>query len=929
MAVKPTYEELKQRVKKLEQEVAMRKQAEKALRESEHKRNTHLQNTPIGAISWDLNFRAVEWNPAAEAIFGYSKAEAMGKHATELILPEDIKEMVDDIFRDLISEKGGARSTNENLTKDGSRIICDWYNTNLKDADGNVIGVASLVHDITNRKQSEEVLRTSEKEYRSTLNNLLIGVVVHANDTSILFSNPEATNILGLTYEQMSGKKTIDPSWNFVHEDLTIVKVAEYPVSIVFSTKKPLYDYVFGINRPDRDYITWVIVNAIPVFVNDSALDKVIVNFVDITALKQAETAIKKSESMQSKMVANIGDVIVIIDQDGINRYKSPNVEKLFGWKTEDVVGASTWDNVHPEDLESIQKFFGTLMHDPNAVGTTECRYKCKDGSYRWIEFTGNNLLNDPDIRGILGNYHDITDRKQAEKSLRESEVRFKALHNASFGGIAIHDKGIILECNQGLSEITGYSVTELIGMDGLLLIAEKSRSIVMNNIVTGYEKPYEATGLRKNGEEFPIRIEARNIPYKGKTARTVEFRDITGQKLAEEEREKLQAQLTQSQKMESIGTLAGGIAHDFNNILSGIFGFSQLAQKHMVNNPEKAEKDIEQVLEGARKATELVQQILTFSRKSTHKKQPLAIFIVIKEALKLLRASIPTTIEIKETIVSKATVMADPTKIHQIIMNLCTNAYHAMLETGGVLAVGLREVDFSQKDCIPGLNIVPGRYLKLEVSDTGIGMESTTMEKIFEPYFTTKTPDKGTGLGLAVVFGIIEEHNGYIKVYSEPEQGSTFHIYFPIIEKTPDPYIMKKGEESPKSGSETILFVDDDKAVLNSIQALLQELGYTIIPFSDGKKALEAYKKNPDRFDLVITDMTMPGITGLQLAKKILKLQPEQPVVLCTGHSELINREKALATGISEYFEKPVLVKELSKVIRTVLDEAKGKAQQ
>ena len=199
-----------------------------------------------------------------------------------------------------------------------------------------------------------------------------------------------------------------------------------------------------------------------------------------------------------------------------------------------------------------------------------------------------------------------------------ESEVRFKALHNASFGGIAIHDKGIILECNQGLSEITGYSVTELIGMEGLLLIAEKSRSTVMNNILSGFEKPYEAVGLRKNGEEFPIRIEARNIPYKGKTVRTVEFRDITEQKLAEEEHKKLQAQLIQSQKMESIGTLAGGIAHDFNNILSGIFGFSQLAQNHIKNNPEKAEKDIEQVLKGALKATELVRQAVTELNKTS-----------------------------------------------------------------------------------------------------------------------------------------------------------------------------------------------------------------------------------------------------------------------------------------------------------------------
>jgi len=312
--------------------------ATEALRVSEQKLTVHLKNTPVGALAWDLNFKATEWNPAAETIFGYSKAEALGKHVTELILSEEMKEMVDGIYRDLISGKGGTRSTNENITKDGRRIICDWYNTILKDANGKVIGVAALVHDITYRKQSEEVLRTSEEEYRSTLNNLLIGVVVHANDTSILFSNPEATNILGLTDEQMSGKKVIDPAWNFIHEDLTILKVEEYPVSIAFSTQKPLYDYVLGINRPDRDYITWVIANAIPVFSNKNELEKIIVNFVDITALKQTEEKlarlnvdlkVKNEELEQVVYVASHDLRSPLVNIDGYSRELEYSIKDL------------------------------------------------------------------------------------------------------------------------------------------------------------------------------------------------------------------------------------------------------------------------------------------------------------------------------------------------------------------------------------------------------------------------------------------------------------------------------------------------------------------------------------------------------------------------------------------------------------------------
>lgn len=526
----------------------------------------------------------------------------------------------------------------------------------------------------------------------------------------------------------------------------------------------------------------------------------------------------------------------------------------------------------------------------------------------------------DRSVRFVIESILDITARKQAERSLQESQIRFKALHNASFGGIAIHDKGIILECNQGLAEMSGHPISELIGMNCLALIAEKSRNKVMEKILARYEKPYEAIGLRRNGDEFPIRIEARNIPYKEKNVRVAEFRDITEQKLAEAEREKLQDQLIQARKMEAMGTLAGGIAHDFNNILSGIFGYSQLAKNHL-NSPEKAGNDIDNVIEGAKRAAELVRQILTFSRKSTHEKQPIAIFTIVKEALKLLRASIPTSIKIKESIVSTATVMADPTKVHQVLLNLCTNAYHSMLETGGILAVGLTDEEISEQDSIPELSIKPGRYIRLEISDTGHGMDTGTREKIFEPYFTTKTPDKGTGLGLAVVFGIVKEHNGYINVYSEPGQGTTFHVYFPIIEKEPESYSVEETGETPATGTERILLVDDEETILKSTQGLLQELGYEVKPVPDGIIAFETYESNPDLFDLVITDMTMPGISGFELSRKILELRPEQPIILCTGHSEVINREKALDIGIRSYFEKPVAVRKIARAIRAALD--------
>jgi len=646
---------------------------------------------------------------------------------------------------------------------------------------------------------------------------------------------------------------------------------------------------------------------------------------IDIADRRQAEEAIKRSETMQSKMAANIGDVIVVIDQEGINRYKSPNIEKIFGWKPEDVVGTSTWDNVHPEDLASAQKFIETLMLEPESVGTMECRYKCRDGHYKWIQLTGSNLLHDPDICGILGNYHDITDRKQAEEQLRESESRFKALHNASFGGIAIHDKGIVLECNQGLSEMFCYPEAELIGMDGLLLVSEKSRGAVMKNILSGYQEPYEAYGLRKNGDVFPMRLEARNIPYKGNNVRIVEFRDISKEKQAEAERKELLARLTQAQKMESIGTLAGGIAHDFNNILHPIIGYAEMLLEDISENSQ-FRNSISEILAGSMRASELVKQILTFSRQKPVQIKPMRVQPIIKEVFRLIRSAIPTSIEIKQHVsTSCGVIKADPTQIHQVVMNLSTNAYHAMLSTGGQLKVSLKEVELSERDMLnPGMNLdmKPGPYACLTVSDTGVGMDKDVTEKIFEPFFTTKEKSKGTGMGLSVVHGIVHSAGGSIQVNSEPGKGTDFHVCLPVVKNDsakPEPRI----KETIQRGTEQILIVDDEKAIVAMETKLLERLGYNVISCTGSLEALEAFRASPDKFDLIITDMAMPNMSGDKLAEKVKKIRPDIPVILVSGFSEKIKIRTGPDCQVDGFLMKPADKASLAKTIRKLLDAA------
>lgn len=380
-----------------------------------------------------------------------------------------------------------------------------------------------------------------------------------------------------------------------------------------------------------------------------------------------------------------------------------------------------------------------------------------------------------------------------------------------------------------------------------------------------------------------------------------------------------LESQLRQAQKMESIGTLAGGIAHDFNNILTPILGFSEMVMDGLPKGSELRQNQ-EEVVKAARRASKLVKQILTFSRQGEQDLRPLQVQVVIKEALKLLRASIPTSIKIKDSIDSTCgSVLADPTQIHQIVMNLCTNAYHAMRETGGVLAVSLAPVVLGADEMKKGL--LAGAYVEMKVSDTGHGMAQLTIDKIFDPYFTTKAKGEGTGLGLSVVHGIVTSFGGQIRVYSEPGKGTTFEIYLPVIESRSVMAEIDVATPLPR-GEERILLVDDEKSIVRLERMMLEDLGYQVKGFTECEKALKEIRTQSEKIDLVITDMYMPNLTGIQLAQKVLNVRKDMPVILCSGFSEWITEEKAMAAGVHAYIMKPIVKSKLAHVVRKVLDK-------
>ena len=378
--------------------------------------------------------------------------------------------------------------------------------------------------------------------------------------------------------------------------------------------------------------------------------------------------------------------------------------------------------------------------------------------------------------------------------------------------------------------------------------------------------------------------------------------------------------QLQQVMKLQAIGTLAGGIAHDFNNILFPIVGYTELT---MDDTPEdsQARQNLQEVLKATNRAKELVQQILAFSRQSSQERKPLKIQYLIKEAFKLLRATIPSSIEIDCDIDELCgPINGDPTQIHQIIMNLCTNAYHAMQESGGKLEVKLKEININYEQSLERVGIKIGKHIELTVKDSGHGMDQQVMDRIFEPYYTTKEQGKGTGLGLSVIHGIVKNYGGDIVVSSQSGKGSTFKVYLPVIDEFEEE-IETTAPSTEINGTERILLVDDEKQIIDIEQQILERLGYKVTPKTDSEEALEEFAAQPDRFDLVITDMTMPKMTGDQLAKRMMDIKPQIPVILCTGFNEAITEEKALAMGIDKFIMKPIIKDDLANTIRTVLD--------
>ncbi len=942
------------------QDITERKRMEVALKTSEERSRLAFKAAHSGSFDWDAKTDTNLWSDELLGLYGMRKEEFGRRYEdwVECLVPED--------------REAGTAAVNHSLeTGDFSEVFrirrrdtgeVRWIDGRAQvffDADGKPNRMVGINVDITDHKRAEEALRRSEARLRRFFDSGIVGVVCWTIDGKITDANDKFLEMVDYTRDDLNAGSI---NWG----EMTPAEyrhLDEYALGELKST---------GVDTPyEKEYVRKD-GGRVPIIIGAAMLDEPpgegIAFVLDISERKRAEEELRESRAKLDAALSSMTDAVFVSDADGnfidfndafATFYKFRGKEECRKTFAE---YPAILDVFLPDGTPApLDMWVVPRSLRGEAATAAEYTLRRKDTGETWVGSYSFGPIRDEGgaIVGSVVVARDITERKEVERKLQESEgMLARAQQMAHVGhwerdmsstkirwsdeiyrifGLEpqecevdpssffefIHPEdraSLEKEIGDAIEGVRPHNqVFRIVRPDGSIRWAHGKGEVtrtsdgrpvrIFGTILDITERKQMEDELRRSRDELELRVRER----------TTELREAHERLVTEtKERENLEEHLRQAQKMEAVGTLAGGIAHDFNNMLAIIIGNAELAHEDMEGN-EGPSGNIEQILKASKRARDLVKQILTFSRRTETGRNPLKLTPLVKETFKLLRGTLPSTIRMNLKVQTKMdTIIADPSQIQQVLMNLATNAAHAMREGGGVFTVGISDVAV-RDDSLPDAEMQPRTYVKLTVRDTGTGIEKEVLPRIFEPFFTTKEVGKGTGMGLAVVYGIVKSHGGAITVDSKPGKGSTFNVFLPSAEGQAKE--QQEEEADVPYGKERILLVDDEPELVAVVTNTLERLGYHVTSALNGSEAWDMFRKDNYAYDLVITDQIMPDLTGIDLAKRMLEMRKDLPIILFTGYSEAVSPEKAKQAGISEFLMKPVVKKELAEIVRRVLE--------